>query len=264
MKGASDLCQINNAMQLYRVKDHSAMSKKAADFIAAQVILKPSCVLGLATGSTPVDTYRLLAQKYASKDLDFSRTFSVNLDEYKGLSPEHPQSYRYFMNHQLFDHINLSKERTFIPDGTAENAREACLAYDEKIRSLGGIDLQLLGIGGNGHIGFNEPGDCFIKNTHLVTLTEETRRANARFFSSPAEVPTHAYTMGIGNILSAKRILLLASGSSKAQALFDTVCGPVTPQVPASILQLHPDVTIIGDEEAFSLIPPEEISSDCI
>lgn len=242
-------------MQLFRVKNSSDMSKKAAAILAAQIILKPSSVLGLATGSTPIETYRLLVEKYEAGELDFSRASSVNLDEYKGLSAKHPQSYRYFMNVHLFDHINLPGERTFVPNGLETNSDIACSLYDAMIQSLGGIDLQLLGIGGNGHIGFNEPGDCFVKNTHLVTLTEETRRANARFFSSPEEVPTHAYTMGIGNIFSSKKILLLASGISKAQALYDTVCGPITPLVPASVLQLHPDVTIIADEDASSLIP---------
>lgn len=242
-------------MQLYKVKDVTAMDKKAADLIAAQVLLKPDAVLGLATGSTPVGTYRRLIEKYESGDLDFSSVTSVNLDEYKGLSPEHDQSYRYFMNHNLFDHINLPKERTFVPDGTMADHETACRSYDELIASLGGIDLQLLGIGGNGHIGFNEPGNAFIKETHMVKLTEETRQANARFFSSIDKVPTHAYTMGIGGIFSAKRILLLASGEAKARAIYDTVYGPITPRVPASILQLHPNAVIVADEAAFSLCP---------
>ena len=240
-------------MQLYKVKDAAAMAKKAADIIASQIILKPDAVLGLATGSTPLGTYRRLIEKYEAGDLDFSRATSVNLDEYQGLAPEHDQSYRYFMNHNLFDHVNLPKERTFVPDGTNGDAEAACRSYDRLIASLGGIDLQLLGIGGNGHIGFNEPGDAFIRETHRVALTVETRRANARFFTSLDEVPTHAYTMGIGSIISARRILLLASGEAKAQALYDTVCGPITPQVPASILQLHPNTVIVADEAAFSL-----------
>lgn len=240
-------------MILYRVANFKELSRKAANLISAQVILKPDSVLGLATGSTPVGTYQQLVEWYRKGDIDFSQASSVNLDEYCGLSPEHDQSYRYFMNTNFFDHINLPKERTFVPDGTNPNPEEACRAYDEIIRSMGGIDLQLLGIGGNGHIGFNEPCDTYIRDTHQVTLTEETREANARFFSSLDEVPTHAYTMGIGSIMSAKKILLLASGSAKAQALHDSLYGPITPQVPASILQLHPDVIVVADEDALAL-----------
>ena len=240
-------------MILYRVANFKELSRKAANLISAQVILKPDSVLGLATGSTPVGTYQQLVEWYRKGDIDFSQASSVNLDEYCGLSPEHDQSYRYFMNTNFFDHINLPKERTFVPDGTNPNPEEACRAYDEIIRSMGGIDLQLLGIGGNGHIGFNEPCDTYIRDTHQVTLTEETREANARFFSSLDEVPTHAYTMGIGSILSAKKILLLASGSAKAQAVHDRLYGPITPQVPASILQLHPDVIVVADEDALAL-----------
>lgn len=240
-------------MILYRVANFKELSRKAANLISAQVILKPDSVLGLATGSAPVGTYQQLVEWYRKGDIDFSQASSVNLDEYCGLSPEHDQSYRYFMNTNFFDHINLPKERTFVPDGTNPNPEEACRAYDEIIRSMGGIDLQLLGIGGNGHIGFNEPCDTYIRDTHQVTLTEETREANARFFSSLDEVPTHAYTMGIGSIMSAKKILLLASGSAKAQALHDSLYGPITPQVPASILQLHPDVIVVADEDALAL-----------
>lgn len=241
-------------MVIYATKDYQELSKKAANIISAQIILKPDSVLGLATGSTPVGAYQQLIDKYNNGDLDFSKITSVNLDEYKGLPGDHDQSYRYFMNTNLFDHVNIHKECTNVPNGLVEDGEKECAAYDALIESLGGIDLQLLGIGGNGHIGFNEPADIFVKGTHLVTLTEETRQANARFFTSIDEVPTHAYTMGIGNIMSAGKILLLASGESKAQALYDTVYGPIDPKVPASILQLHPDVVIVADEAALSII----------
>lgn len=241
-------------MLIYAVKDYQELSRKAASIIAAQIILKPDAVLGLATGSTPVGTYRQLIEGYQKGDLDFSKITSVNLDEYKGLSGDHDQSYRYFMNNNLFNHVNIRKDHTFVPNGLTEDGAEECADYDSRIEALGGIDLQLLGIGGNGHIGFNEPSSVFTKGTHLVTLTQETRQANARFFSSIDEVPTHAYTMGVGNIMAARKVLLLASGENKAKAIYDTVLGPVDPMVPASILQLHPDVTIVADEAALSLL----------
>ncbi len=241
-------------MVIYGVKDYQEMSRKAAGIISAQVILKPNSVLGLATGSTPVGAYQLLVDAYKKGDLDFSKVTSVNLDEYKGLSGEHDQSYRYFMNANLFNHVNIRKECTFVPNGLEEDGAKECARYDQLIESLGGVDLQLLGIGGNGHIGFNEPAGIFTKGTHMVTLTQETREANARFFSSIDEVPTHAYTMGVGNIMSARKVLLLASGSNKAQAIYDTIFGPIDPKVPASILQLHGDVTIIADKAAMALV----------
>lgn len=241
-------------MKIYAAKDYNDLSRKAANIISAQIIMKPDAVLGLATGSTPVGTYRQLIAWYEEGDLDFSEVRSVNLDEYKGLSGEHDQSYRYFMNHNLFDHVNINKEDTNVPNGLAEDAEAECARYNQVIAALGGIDLQLLGIGGNGHIGFNEPCQVFEKGTHVVTLTEETRVSNARFFSSIDEVPTHALTMGIGNIMSAKKILLLASGEAKAKAVYDSCFGPVTPNVPASVLQLHSDVIVIADEAALTLV----------
>ena len=241
-------------MKIYAAKDYADLSRKAANIISAQVIMKPNAVLGLATGSTPVGAYRQLIEWYNKGDIDFSQTFSINLDEYKGLSGEHNQSYRYFMNHNLFDHVNIKKESTNVPNGLAEDATAECRRYNNVIKTLGGIDLQLLGIGGNGHIGFNEPGSAFEKETHLVTLTEQTRQSNARFFSSIDEVPTHAFTMGIKSIMSAKKVLLLATGNAKARALYDSFFGPVTPGVPASILQLHNDCIVIADEAALSLI----------
>lgn len=241
-------------MKIYAAKDYADLSRKAANIISAQVIMKPNAVLGLATGSTPIGAYKQLIEWYQKGDIDFSHTLSINLDEYRGLSGDHDQSYRYFMNHNLFDHVNIKKENTNVPNGLAENAEEECRRYNNVIRSLGGIDLQLLGIGGNGHIGFNEPGAAFEKETHLVTLTEQTRQSNARFFTSIDEVPTHAFTMGIKSIMSAKKILLLATGEKKAKALYDSFFGPVTPGVPASILQLHNDCIVIADEPALALI----------
>lgn len=265
--------------RFYLVKNYEKMSEKAAALLFAQITLKPDAVLGLATGSTPVGTYRKLTELYRAGRLDCSHITTVNLDEYLGLSAGHPQSYRSFMRKNLFDGIGLSADRTFFPEiperlsdyrknippsiGGIRNETnqdietalaEACRRYDELLRSLGGTDLQLLGIGRNGHIGFNEPGDTFIRNTHTVILAENTRQANARFFSSIDDVPTRACTMGIGGIFSAKKILLLANGAQKAQALQAAFCGPVTPQVPASILQLHPDVTVIADEAAGQLL----------
>ena len=240
-------------MRIIRTENYEELSRRAADQIAAQILVKPDCVLGLATGSTPEGTYRELVDRYETGILDFSQVSSVNLDEYKGLSGDNDQSYRYFMNHHLFDHVNIDKTRTHVPNGLEPDSDKACADYDAQIRAMGGVDLQLLGIGGNGHIGFNEPCEEFIVGTHCVDLAQSTIEANARFFASIDEVPKKAYTMGIGNIMAAKKILLLASGKGKAQAIYDTCFGPVTPHVPASILQLHPDVVIIADEDALSL-----------
>ena len=239
-------------MQIYRAKDYHDMIRKAANIISAQVIMKPSCVLGLATGSTPIGTYRQLIEWYEKGDLDFAHVTSVNLDEYKGLSGDNDQSYRYFMNHNFFSHINIPMERTFVPNGLEKNSDAACAAYNEIIRSCGGIDLQLLGLGHNGHIGFNEPGEAFEKETHCVDLTESTIEANKRFFEKEEDVPRQAYTMGIKNIMQARKILLVVSGEDKADILAQVLEGPITPQVPASILQLHNDVTVVADEAALS------------
>lgn len=241
-------------MTIYAAKDYLDLSKKAANIIFSQITLKRDSILGLATGSTPVGTYQQLIDHYQKGDLDFSAIRTVNLDEYKGLSGEHDQSYRYFMNHNLFSHVNIDLNNTNVPNGLEEDSEKECSRYNQVIRSMGGIDLQLLGIGGNGHIGFNEPAPVFEKETHLVTLTEETRQANARFFASIDQVPTHAYTMGIRNIMNAKKILLLASGESKAATLYDSFFGPITPQVPASVLQLHPDCIVIADEAALAVV----------
>ena len=239
-------------MKIYRTKDYDAMSLKAANIIAAQIVLKPDCVLGLATGSTPVGAYKNLVEWYENGTLDFSTLSSCNLDEYRGLSPENDQSYRYFMNKNLFDHVNIRKDHTFVPDGQEPDSQKACDRYEEIIREQGGIDLQLLGLGHNGHIGFNEPAADFPKTTHCVDLTESTIQANKRFFEKESDVPRQAYTMGIGTIMNAKKILVVVSGADKAEILNKVVNGPVTPEVPASILQLHPDVTIVADEAALS------------
>lgn len=241
-------------VKIYKTKDYEAMSKKAAVIIAAQVVAKPDCVLGLATGSTPIGAYKKLVEWYESGDLDFAEVTTVNLDEYKGLPAENDQSYRYFMNDNLFNHVNIDKSRTYVPDGTEPDADKACREYEKIVASVGGADLQLLGMGHNGHIGFNEPADVFEKETHCVNLAASTIEANKRFFASAEEVPKQAYTMGIGTIMSAKKILVVVSGADKAEAVKKAFFGPVTPQVPASILQLHPDVTLVADEAALSKI----------
>ncbi|MCR5343662.1 MAG: glucosamine-6-phosphate deaminase [Butyrivibrio sp.] len=239
-------------MRFIQAKDYEDMSRIAADIIAAQVILKPDSVLGLATGSSPEGIYRKLIESYGKGELDFSRATSINLDEYKGLDGENSQSYRYYMDYHLFDFINIDKKRTFIPDGTIEDAEEACRLYDGIISDNGPVTLQLLGIGCNGHIGFNEPAEEFSAGTHCVDLAESTIMANARFFDSIYDVPRQAITMGIGSIMQAEKILLIASGKSKAKAIKEAFCGKITPKVPASILQLHKDVIVVGDMEAFS------------
>lgn len=228
------------------------MSRKAANLISAQIIMKPNCVLGLATGSTPVGTYRQLVEWYEKGDLDFSEVMTVNLDEYKGLTRENPQSYYYFMNENLFGKVNINKTRTFLPDGTEPDSKTACENYNEILRAVGDVDLQLLGLGHNGHIGFNEPGESFSTETHCIDLSEQTIKANARFFENLEEVPRQAYTMGVKTIMSARRILIIVSGEDKAEIVKRAFFGPITPQVPASILQLHRNVTLVADEAALS------------
>lgn len=239
-------------MKVYKVKDYQEMSRKAANVISAQVIMKPDCVLGLATGSTPIGTYKQLIDWYNKGDLDFSEVKSVNLDEYKGLSKNNDQSYYYFMYNNLFKHINIKLENTNVPDGTEPDSDKECSRYDDVINGLGGADLQLLGLGHNGHIGFNEPDDSFAKTTHCVDLQESTIEANKRFFADINDVPRQAYTMGIKTIMQAKKILLVVSGEDKAEILREVLTGPITPKVPASILQLHNDVIVVADEAAMS------------
>lgn len=241
-------------MRLIRAKNYEDASRKVASILAAQVVLKPDCVLGLATGSSPIGAYQQLIKWYNQGDLDFSKTKSVNLDEYVGLSADHDQSYAYFMRNNLFDHINIDQNNTNLPNGLEPDAAKECARYDQVISSLGGVDLQLLGIGGNGHIGFNEPADHFSTGTNQVNLAASTIAANARFFENESMVPRQAYTMGMLGIMQAKRVVLIATGPAKAQAIYDSFCGPVTSQVPASILQLHPDFILVADEEALSLV----------
>ena len=242
-------------MQIYKATDYKDMSRKAANIISAQVIMKPNCVLGLATGSTPIGTYQQLIEWYKKGDLDFSDVTTVNLDEYKGLPRTNDQSYYYFMHQNLFDQVNINPENTHLPNGMEPNSEKECARYESLIHSLGGVDLQLLGLGHNGHIGFNEPGEAFEKETHCVDLQERTIEANKRFFASADDVPKQAYTMGIKTIMQAKKILVIVSGEDKADIVAKAFFGPVTPAVPASILQMHNDVTLVGDAAALSKIP---------
>ena len=235
-------------MNFIKVKNYDELSAKAAALICAQVVMKPDCVLGLATGSSPLGAYAKMAEKCRAGEVDFSRVTSINLDEYVGLDGEHDQSYRYFMNNNLFKYINIDLGNTHVPNGCATDVDAECKAYDALIESVGGIDLQLLGIGLDGHIGFNEPDTYFEKATHKVLLDPSTIDANARFFASREDVPTTAITMGMGGIMSAKKVLLIANGKKKEDIVNTAFFGPITPEVPASILQLHPDLTVIYSE----------------
>ena len=244
-------------MRFISCADYTAMSRQAANLISVQVIVKPNCELGLATGSTPIGTYKQLIEWYNKGDLSFANVRSVNLDEYKGLSGDHDQSYRYFMQNNLFNHVDIDVANTSVPNGKAEDADAECAAYDAHIRELGGIDLQLLGMGHNGHIGFNEPADEFVGPTHVVELAQSTIDANKRFFASEADVPRQALTMGMAAILQARSVVVVVSGEDKAEIVHKAFFGPITPRVPASLLQLHPNVTVVGDEAAFSVLRKE-------
>ncbi|HWT75522.1 MAG TPA: glucosamine-6-phosphate deaminase [Mobilitalea sp.] len=241
-------------MRIYKVSDYKEMSRKAANIISAQIILKPDCVLGLATGSTPVGIYKQLIEWHKKGDLDFCEVKTVNLDEYKGLTADNVQSYHFFMASNLFDHVKIPITNTFLPDGLAQDCDEECNRFNNVIEQLGGIDLQLLGLGHNGHIGFNEPGEAFEKGTHCVDLTESTMEANSRLFKEDETIPKQAYTMGIRTIMLARKILLVVSGKDKAEILLKALTGPITPAVPASILQMHSDFTVVADAEAASLL----------
>lgn len=241
-------------MRLIRAKDYQDASRKVANIISAQVILKPECVLALATGSSPIGAYQQLIKWCDKGDVDFSQTKTVNLDEYVGLAADHDQSYSYFMHQNFFDHINIDPANTNLPNGLELDAAKECARYDKVIANLGGVDLQLLGIGANGHIGFNEPAEQFSTGTNRVDLTASTITANSRFFENESMVPRQAYTMGMLAIMQAKRIVMIATGANKAQAVYDAFCGPVTPHMPASILQLHPDFVLVADEEALALV----------
>ncbi len=240
-------------MKFIIAEDYDAMSRAAANVIAGYVTSHPDCVLGLATGSTPIGLYGCLVKDYEAGVLSFKDVTSFNLDEYRGLDPQHNQSYRYFMEHNLFSHVDIEAARTHVPDGACPDAQAACAAYEQAIAEAGGLGLQLLGLGHNGHIGFNEPAPDFPKYTHCVTLTESTINANSRLFDSIDDVPREAYTMGIGTIMAAKEILVVASGADKADIVHRAFFGPVTPDVPASVLQFHPNVTVIVDKEAGAL-----------
>ena len=242
-------------MRIIKAKDYAEMSRKAANIIAAQVVAKPNCVLGLATGGTPVGTYKSLIEDwYKVGDLSFAEVTTVNLDEYRGLPRTNDQSYWYFMHENLFNHVDVRPDAVHVPNGENPDAEAACSEYDAIIKAVGGVDLQLLGIGHDGHIGFNEPADAFDLGTHCVDLTEETIEANKRFFASKDDVPRQAYTMGVGTIMNARKVLLIASGKDKAEIIKKSFFGPVTPEVPASILQMHPDFTLVADEAALSLV----------
>ncbi|MDE6664217.1 MAG: glucosamine-6-phosphate deaminase [Lachnospiraceae bacterium] len=241
-------------MKIIRAKDYNDMSRKAANIISAQIIMKPHCVLGLATGSTPIGIYEQLVEWYKKGDLDFSEVTTLNLDEYKGIARENEQSYYFFMNEKLFSKVNINPKRTFLPDGMEPDSGKACADYNRIIEAAGGVDLQLLGLGHNGHIGFNEPGMAFEAQTHCVNLTESTMKANQRFFASADEVPKQAYTMGIKTIMQAKKILVVVSGEDKAAIVKEAFLGTITPKIQASVLQLHNDVTLVADEAALSLI----------
>lgn len=241
-------------MRIIKAKDYEEMSRKAAGVIAAQVIAKPDSVLGLATGGTPVGTYAQLVEWYNRGDLDFADITTVNLDEYRGLPRTNEQSYWYFMHDNLFNHVNIKPERINLPNGENLDAEAACAQYNEILHSVGAIDLQLLGIGSDGHIGFNEPADHFPLETHCVDLEESTIEDNKRFFANKDEVPRQAYTMGIKTIMQAKKVLMVANGKNKAEIIKKAFFGPVTPEVPASILQMHPDFILVADEDALSEI----------
>ena len=237
------------------VCDHyEEMSRRAADIVADIIKARPDCLLGLATGSTPVGMYDELVRRCEAGELDFSAVRSVNLDEYYPISPENAQSYRYFMNKNLFDRVNIDKANTAVPNGAAEDPEAECRAYEEKLAALGQVDVQVLGIGQNGHIGFNEPGETLHPLTHLTALTESTIKANARFFSEGEVMPTAALTMGMGTILRAKKIIILANGEAKADAIATLLSGMLTTACPASFLNLHADVTVICDHAAMSKV----------
>lgn len=241
-------------MQIYETTDYNEMSRKAANIMASQIVLKPDSVLGLATGSTPEGLYQQLIDKYENGDLDFSKVQTVNLDEYVGLDMDNHQSYHYYMVNKLFRHINVDPKNCHFLNGMEKDSQKECSRFERLIQGFGSIDLQLLGVGENGHIGFNEPNTHFSKGTHLVALTQNTIEVNSRFFKDKEEVPHYAYTMGIKNLMDAKRILFVVNGKRKAKILRKIITGPITPEVPASILQLHKNVTVVADKEALSLL----------
>lgn len=241
-------------MKVIVTKNYEELSKVAANEMAEIIKNKPNAVLGLATGGSPVGMYKELIRMNKAGEVDFSKVTTVNLDEYVGLSGDHNQSYRYFMNDNLFNHINIDKSKTYVPNGLAEDIEAECKNYDAKIAELGGTDVQLLGIGNNGHIAFNEPDNFLVAGTHLTGLTQSTIDANARFFDSADEVPKTALTMGLGGIMKARKIIVIASGEGKAEAVKEMLSGKITTDMPASMLQMHKDVVVIIDEAAAKLL----------
>lgn len=239
-------------IKIYQEDDYDKMSERGAALLSAQLLQKPDSVLGLATGSTPIGMYARLVQWYEKGLLDFSAVRTVNLDEYKGLAPDDAQSYRYFMNQHLFRHVNIDPQNTYIPDGLEPDSEKACRAYERALEELGDVDVQLLGMGHNGHIGFNEPDKVFPAGCHCVALAPRTIKANQKYFADAQSMPKQAYSMGVGTIMQAKKILLLVSGAEKAETLAQVLHGPITPKVPASILRFHPDVTLVADKAALS------------
>lgn len=239
-------------MKIIKASDYNDMSQKAADILAEIVQTKPDLVMGLATGSSPIGLYKCLIEKYNQKLIDFSKAKSINLDEYRGLSGDHNQSYRYFMNINFFDHVNINTGNTHVPNGLGDDPEKNISDYNTIIEKLGGIDVQILGMGHNGHIGFNEPADFFTKKTHLVNLQESTILANSVYFEKEEDMPRQAYTLGIQNIMYAKKIILIVSGKAKADILKTALTGHITPRVPGSILQLHSDVIVVADVDAMS------------
>lgn len=246
-----------NSMNIFVVETYDAMSKRAANMVAGQMNIKEGSVLGLATGSTPEGMYKELVQQYKEDRIDFSGVTTFNLDEYIGLEADNDQSYAYYMNENLFKHVNVDMENVHIPDGVTDDVEAMCREYDHMIEKSGNMDIQILGIGGNGHIGFNEPDEKLEAGTHLVKLVEETIEANSRFFNSIDDVPKEAVSMGIRNIMHAKKVVLMANGAHKAQAVYDMIFGPVTTNLPASVLQIHNDATIILEKEAATLMLEE-------
>lgn len=241
-------------MRLIVVDNYEAMSRKAANMVAAQILLKPESVLGLATGSTPLMTYQFLIKLYKDETINLDGVTTFNLDEYVGISKGNENSYHYYMEENFFKYVNIKSENQHIPDGNATNLEAECFSYEKKIKSKGGIDFQVLGIGNNGHIGFNEPDLKFEAVTHPINLDDETIKANSRFFESEAEVPKKAITMGVRTIMNSRKVILLANGQNKTETIYKAIYGKIDPHLPASILQLHPDVTFILDREAASLI----------
>jgi glucosamine-6-phosphate deaminase len=237
-------------LKIIEVKNYEEMSWKAANYMIEKVKQNPAMTLGLATGGTPKGTYQYLIDDFRQKGTSYKKVTTFNLDEYIGLSGDHPNSYRYYMDQHLFQHLDIPKVGTNIPKGNVKDIARECVRYEQLIEDHGGIDLQLLGIGSNGHIGFNEPGTKFGAKTHIVTLEESTRKANSRYFKTLEDVPRYAISMGIASIMKSREILLLVSGESKQEAMKQLLCGEVSERFPASILQLHPNVTIIADEKA--------------